>query len=149
MAHAHRKVIPAALVVLLLGAVGCSHRQAGSGASPNGGKGIGATLADYSITLALTSAPTGEVTFDVRNDAGQEHEFVVFETDLDADALPVDKVGDVKEDGKGVTHIDEIGGLQPGAGQAITLNLAPGNYVVICNLPGHYGQGMHSAFTVT
>ena len=27
--------------------------------------------------------------------------------------------------------------------------LAAGNYVLVCNLPGHYKAGMHTAFTVT
>jgi len=27
--------------------------------------------------------------------------------------------------------------------------LAAGHYVLVCNLPGHYKLGMHTAFTVT
>ena len=28
------------------------------------------------------------------------------------------------------------------------VTLAPGHYVVICNLPGHYASGMHADLTV-
>jgi len=29
------------------------------------------------------------------------------------------------------------------------VTLDAGSYVLICNLPGHYRQGMHSSFTVS
>ena len=37
-----------------------------------------------------------------------------------------------------------------GAGESVsaTFNLAPGNYVLFCNLWGHYEDGMYSAFRV-
>ena len=31
----------------------------------------------------------------------------------------------------------------------MALELDPGNYVLMCNLPGHYEAGMFAAFTVT
>jgi len=30
----------------------------------------------------------------------------------------------------------------------VTLDLAPGKYVLICNVAGHYQLGMHISFTV-
>ena len=111
--------------------------------------GIGVTEADYSVTPAETSAPAGELTFDITNDAEQTHEFVIFKTDLAPDALPVNDDGDVDEEGEGVTHIDEIEDITGGSTQSLTVSLDAGNYVFICNLPGHYKQWMHTAFTVT
>ena len=35
-----------------------------------------------------------------------------------------------------------------GHDQAFHTTLAAGNYVMVCNLPGHYKAGMHTAFTV-
>ena len=29
------------------------------------------------------------------------------------------------------------------------MTLDAGNYVFICNLPGHYAQGMHTSFTAS
>jgi uncharacterized cupredoxin-like copper-binding protein len=29
------------------------------------------------------------------------------------------------------------------------VNLDAGSYVFICNLPGHYAQGMHASFSVS
>jgi uncharacterized cupredoxin-like copper-binding protein len=117
--------------------------------SCGGGGGIGATEADYSITLDESSAPAGEVTFDVTNEAEQPHEFVVFKTDLAADALPTDDEGLVDESGEGVELIDEIEDVEGGSTQSLTVNLDAGSYVFICNLPGHYAQGMHASFSVS
>ncbi len=119
-----------------------------TGCSSDSG-GIGATEADYSITLDEDTAPAGDVTFDIQNDAGQVHEFVVFKTDLAPDALPTDDAGDVDEKGEGVTHIDEVEDIAGGSSESLTVKLDAGSYVLICNLPGHYKQGMHTGFTVT
>jgi uncharacterized cupredoxin-like copper-binding protein len=111
--------------------------------------GVDVTESDYKIELGSTSAPAGEVTFDVQNDAEQTHEFVVFKTDLAPDQLPTNADGDVDEEGEGVTHIDEIEDVTGGSSKSLTVNLDAGSYVLICNLPGHYRQGMHTAFTVS
>ena len=118
-------------------------------ASCGGGGGIGTTLADYTITLDESSGDAGELTFDVTNDAEQTHEFVIFQTDLAADALPTNEDGDVDEEGEGVTLIDEIEDIEAGSDESLTVNLDAGSYVFICNLPGHYRQGMHTTFTVS
>jgi uncharacterized cupredoxin-like copper-binding protein len=117
--------------------------------SCGGGGGIGATEVDYSITLDESSAAAGEVTFDVTNEAEQPHEFVVFKTDLAEDALPVDADGNVDESGEGVELIDELEDIAPGDNPSLTVNLDAANYVIICNIPGHYKQGMHTTFTVS
>ena len=111
--------------------------------------GIGVTEADFTVTPAETSAAAGELTFDITNDAEQTHEFVIFKTDLAPDALPLDADGNVDEEGEGVEHIDEIEDITAGSTQSLTVTLDAANYVFICNLPGHYQQGMHAAFTVT
>jgi uncharacterized cupredoxin-like copper-binding protein len=119
-------------------------------ASCGGDEGaVSATLADFSITLDSNSAPAGEVTFDVTNDAQQTHEFVVFQTDLAEDQLPTDENGDVDEEGEGVTLVDEIEDIAGGSSQSLTVNLNAASYVLICNLPGHYQQGMHASFSAS
>jgi len=111
--------------------------------------GIDVTVSDFKVEPAETSAPAGELTFDITNDAEQTHEFVIFKTDLAPDALPVGDDGDVDEEGEGVEHIDEIEDITGGSTQSLTVSLDAGNYVFSCNLPGHYEQGMHAAFTVS
>jgi uncharacterized cupredoxin-like copper-binding protein len=107
------------------------------------------TLADFTVTADPTSAPSGDVTFDVTNDAEQTHEFVVVQTDLAPDALPTDEDGNVDEEGEGITPIDEVEDVEGGSSQSLTVNLDAGSYVLFCNLPGHYQQGMHTSFTAS
>ena len=55
--------------------------------------------------------------------------------------------------GRALPHIatmavGETQELQPNASKSIQLTLAPGNYLLVCNVPGHYAAGMVLAFTV-
>jgi len=113
---------------------------------------VDVTLATYSLTLSANTARAGTVIFHVTNTAtDQKHEFVIFKTDLPEDQLPLTPDGNVDEEGAGVTHIDEVGDMDPGTSQDLTVVLEPGTYVVICNLTDnalHYQQGMHQVFTV-
>ncbi len=106
------------------------------------------TQKDFAITLDRGQALAGEITFNVRNDGPSVHEFVVFKTDASTDALPV-AANKVDEEAEDVTHIDEIEDIGAGESKHLTVMLDPGKYVLICNLPGHYGLGMRAGFDVT
>lgn len=111
---------------------------------------VDVTLETYKLTMSSTTAPAGEITFHVINKAAdQEHEFVIFRTDLPADQMPMNAEGNVDENGAGVTHVDEIQ-LAAGTSGDLKVTLDKGNYVMICNIPEnhHYTQGMYVAFTV-
>lgn len=136
------------IAVLALLSVSCSKDEDSSGGDgTSGGGGVGVTLADYSVTLDSTSLSAGDVTFNVTNDAGQVHEFVVVKTDLAEDALPLVE-GDVDEESTEISPVDEIEDIEPGTSPSLAATLEAGSYVALCNLPGHYGQGMHASFTV-
>jgi uncharacterized cupredoxin-like copper-binding protein len=111
--------------------------------------GIGVTLSDFKVEPAETSAAPGELTFDITNDAEQTHEFVIVKTDLAPDSLPTNTDGDVDEEGEGIEPVDEIEDITAGSTQSLTVTLDAGSYVFLCNLPGHYRQGMHTTFTVS
>ena len=136
------------IAVLALLSVSCSKDEDSSGGDgTGGGGGVGVTLADYSVTLDSTSLSAGDVTFNVTNDAGQVHEFVVVKTDLAEDALPLVE-GDVDEESTEISPVDEIEDIEPGTQPSLSVTLEAGSYVALCNLPGHYRQGMHTAFEV-
>ncbi|WP_245474327.1 sulfocyanin-like copper-binding protein [Mesorhizobium sp. M2A.F.Ca.ET.042.01.1.1] len=42
----------------------------------------------------------------------------------------------------------EVSELDPGASGTLTVDLKPGKYVLICNVPGHFATGMWTEFTV-
>ena len=112
-----------------------------------GPKKIDVSMTSYAIAPSADTMKAGDVTFHVTNNASdQVHEFVVVQTDLAADQLPLDANGDVSEDG--ITVVDEVEDVEQGASQDLSVNLTAGHYVLMCNLPGHFKQGMHVDFTV-
>ena len=140
-----RWLLAAAAVTLALGLSSCG----------GGGKSVDATLSNFKIDLGKASASSGEVTFNIKNDGPSVHEFVVLKTDLAPDQLPTTQengVTIVDEEGQGIEPVDEVEDIASGASADLTVNLQPGNYVLICNIAtdgGHYVQGMRSAFTVS
>ena len=129
----------------------CAGTQAQSSTQPPAGNpaqaAVNVSLKSYSVTPNPASAKAGSVTFNVSNDAtGEQHEFVVFKTDSAADQLPLGSDGNVDEAAAG--KVDEIEPIDAGKTGTLTVDLAAGHYVLICNRPGHYKLGMHSDFTV-
>lgn len=109
--------------------------------------GVTANLTDTSIDLSAPSAKAGDVTFHIKNTSTAEtHEFVVIQTDLPADQLVPGTDGRLDE--AKLTSMGEKGDILVGQGADLTLKLPSGHYLFICNLPGHYQAGMHTAFTV-
>jgi uncharacterized cupredoxin-like copper-binding protein len=131
-------------LVLITAAVAMVGSACG-GSSGAGGDGIEATLNDTSIQLSATDIASGDITFQVSNAGTLTHEFEVFATALADDALPVDESvvqsGDLDDEG-------EVEDVAPGTTVDFDVTLAPGHYVAICNLPGHYQRGMHVGFSV-
>jgi uncharacterized cupredoxin-like copper-binding protein len=107
---------------------------------------VNATLTDNKIVLDQATVPSGKITFLVSNAGTMTHEVVVLKTDIAADKIAPnpDEPGKMSEDGSQ----GESGDLDPTEKATFTLDLAPGNYVLICNQPAHYLLGMHIAFTV-
>jgi uncharacterized cupredoxin-like copper-binding protein len=132
-----------AMAVASIGAAGC-----GDDSGSNAAGTVDVTLSDFEMELSDSSAPAGEVTFEVENKGPSVHEFVVFNTDLEPHELPTDENGDVAE-GDDFAPVDEIEDIEKGATPKLTVDLDAGSYVLICNVAGHYRQGMRTSFTVT
>ena len=128
-------------------AMACGGDDDDSG-STSGAK-VDATLKDYQISLSESSVASGDVTFKIKNNGPSQHEFLVDRTDLAADALPYDDAGaKVKEDSPDLTNVGSKKEIDKGDSTSLTVNLPPGHYVLFCNIPAHYKQGMHVDFTV-
>ncbi len=54
----------------------------------------------------------------------------------------------VDEEGKGVQHVGEVEDVTAGATKPLTVDLSPGNHVLLCNLPSHYKLGMTTGLAV-
>jgi len=117
------------------------------------GKGMGMQGADASTAMVGIKAdrdlvPTGRVTFEVVNGSKDiVHEMVVAPVNPTV-PLPFDpNENGVKEDA--VQALGEVSELDPGASGSAELNLNPGQYILFCNVPGHYMLGMWTLLTVT
>ena len=88
----------------------------------------------------------GEVLLEVHNDGVVPHALSLIRTDLDPANLPIanGKV-DEKAAGELVGTIEEFPGGQIQVG---SFALTPGNYALVCNIPGHYQQGMYTTLVV-
>jgi len=149
-----RRVIAVASVgVLVLGCSGATTSPsvaAPSAAAPSGAGGttVAAILTEFKIESDATSAPAGSVSFALDNKGTVVHEFVVFQTDLAGDKLPLTADGTaVDEEGGGLTVVDEVEDIEVGATPTLTVDLPAGHYVLVCNVPAHYTSGMRADFT--
>lgn len=134
-------VVLVPLVLLALGGCGDDDDDGADG-------DVAVTLRDFEIDLGASSAAAGEVTFEVQNEGPSVHEFVVFQTDLGVDELPTDDDGNVAE-GDDFEPVDEIEDIAVDAEPSLTVDLEAGSYVLLCNVAGHYEEGMVTTFTVT
>jgi uncharacterized cupredoxin-like copper-binding protein len=103
---------------------------------------VGVGLREFAVDTTASTAAAGRVTFNVRNTGNVTHEFVVLRTAKPAGAL----LKGARADESG--NVGETGDLKADASKKLTLNLKPGHYALICNLPGHYKAGQHTDFTV-
>ncbi len=106
---------------------------------------VAVTMKDYKVELSVTTVKAGLVKFGVKNAGGMEHSFELIKTDLAYDKLPVDTgAAKAKEDGL----IKQVKTLGVGKVAVVTADLVAGNYVIICNVAGHYQLAMRVALTV-
>ena len=102
------------------------------------------------IAVSQDTMKAGEITFEVLNSSADTIHEMIFtrlrdltmlfpyignENKVDEDRMP-DILGEVSE-------------IDPGKSAALRLDLKPGNYLLFCNIPGHFVAGMWTIFTVT
>ena len=106
-------------------------------------------LKDFEVRQEATVVPAGTVSFLIRNQGPTTHEVIVVRTDLAPDKLPLQSDGlTVDEEERGVKFLEEVEGLDIDDRETLILDLAPGHYVLYCNLEGHYLGGMYEALIV-
>lgn len=113
-------------------------------ATPTGtGGGLKVTSSEFAFDPTTLDAAAGKVEITLDNAGKIPHELVLLKTDTAADKLPVsggrvsekDSVGEISETDGGKTAAHEF-------------DLKPGTYVFVCNIPGHYQDGMRGTLTV-
>jgi uncharacterized cupredoxin-like copper-binding protein len=113
------------------------------------GTPVNVRLEDFKVQRDMAVVPAGTVSFRILNQGPTTHEVNVVRTDRAPDKLPLQRDGlTVNEDAPGIDFLDEAEGLDIDDRQTLVLGLAPGHYVLYCNLEGHYLGGMYAALTV-
>ncbi len=115
-----------------------------------GGYGRGAMgQGMMAIRTDRNSVEAGAVTFDVTNwSRDLIHEMLVVAVANPDVQLPYDSSAQRIIEDK-IDSLGETEEMQPGAFKALTLDLKPGTYLLICNVAGHYAAGMWTVLTVT
>ncbi len=116
-----------------------------AGDGDGGATTINVSMTEWAVTPSAANASAGEVTFNVSNDGTTPHDFMAIRTDMPADGLPVEAGQVVTDDLDVVAETEEFAA---GEGGETSAELEAGNYVLICNIAGHYDLGMRTAFTV-
>ncbi len=99
-----------------------------SAPAETGTTAVSASLVDFGIELPETEMAAGEYEFEVTNDGGASHDFVV------------------ERDGEDVAAT-EI--LSSGGSETLAVTLEPGEYVIYCSVANHRSMGMEITVTVT
>ena len=160
------------IAVLAPGVAACGGND-DSSTSATGKGTVNVALGESGLTYFVkpdrTTLEDGTVTFAVTNEGELTHEFIVYANpdDVAAADLPIDAEADVaKLDEQSVIGAApyatppivpsdrEPGAADPripggGWGAELTVDLAAGKYILLCNLPGHYSGGkQYATFTV-
>lgn len=110
---------------------------------------ISGTVKEWAVAIDASEAKAGDVTFTMKNEGTVPHEFIIVKTDFAPGKIPLGADNRFNEDGEGVFVPGEISEWQPGTTGTVTLKLEPGNYQLLCNIAGHYANGMHTQLTVS
>jgi uncharacterized cupredoxin-like copper-binding protein len=122
---------------------------AGAAAAPAAGSTVGSLnvgLGDYFFSPQDATASAGKVKLSTVNTGQLPHELVLAKTNADPSQLPTKANGEVNEEK--LNSPGEVPDVAAGTTKHGTVNLAPGRYVMFCNLPGHYAAGMYGTLTV-
>jgi uncharacterized cupredoxin-like copper-binding protein len=127
------------LVALTLFAVACGSSSP-DGAAPPGGQAVRVKVSDFAIKAPQRIA-AGNVVFEVRNEGPDTHELILVRANGGELPLRRDDVT-IDEDALEPRTVSVLEDDNPRTVRAWKVRVAPGRYVLICNMSGHYLGGM-------
>jgi plastocyanin len=98
---------------------------------------------EFEFAPTAATAKAGRLTITMKNLGKVPHELVLLKTSTKADGLKVTD-GRVSE----ADSVGEISETDGGVSKDHTFTLKAGTYVYVCNIPGHYMDGMRGTLTV-
>jgi iron uptake system component EfeO len=124
-----RFVLPVAALATVPFLAACTSNATDSGDAGGAGGPISVTSSDSSCDVSATSAPAGNLTFDVSNSGSKVTEFYLYSAD-------------------GRRIVGEVENIGPGLQGKLIVTADEGSYQTSCR-PGMAGQGIRADFTVT
>jgi len=118
-------------------------------AEQTAGKSVEIKMGEYFFDPKDVTVSAGDVKITAPNTGKVLHELVLIKTNKDPGSFEASG-GEVDEDAieaSGATIPGEIPDVEPGKTKSATLKLTSGKYAMICNVPGHYEQGMYGSVT--
>jgi len=112
-----------AAVAVLAASCGGGAPRGQQPAAPAAGA-VTVTETEWAIAFPSTTLKAGKTTLVIKNQGTIEHNFVIEGLGVEVDAIPA------------------------GASREVTVDLRPGTYQVVCNIPGHLEAGMKTTITV-
>jgi hypothetical protein len=106
---------------------------------------IDVSVQEYAIDVDRPTLPAGSVEFKVTHLGEERHELAILRTDLAADDLPTTPDDTVDLEADGIDVVGTFDEVEPGDVVTMTFDLDAADYVIICNVPTHYEQGMRVA----
>jgi len=120
----------------------------GTAASRPAGRQVPVVERDFHIK-APAVVRAGDVRLDIRNAGPDTHELIVIRAARGPLRLPLRMDGLTVDEA--ALRSRTVGGIEPAkpaSTHSIDLHLAPGRYVLFCNMAGHYLGGMHTTLVV-
>lgn len=139
------------LPVTALAVAGCSGSStassspASSGAKAATGRTATVTASEFAFAPKTLAAKAGKLRVTLDNQGKIVHELILLKTSAAPGSLKVGADGRVSEK----ASVGEVSETKGGVSRSTTFDLKPGRYVYVCNLPGHYKDGMYGELTVS
>jgi uncharacterized cupredoxin-like copper-binding protein len=99
---------------------------------------------DYRFSAPEIDAKAGRLKVTLVNKGAVVHEFVVLRDGAAPGSLKPASNGRVSEK----ASVGEVSETDPGKTRTATLDLKPGRYIYVCNIPTHYMAGMYGELVV-
>ncbi len=109
---------------------------------------ITGSVGEWFVDVSAAKAEAGEVTFAIANFGTVAHEFLVVETMYAPGKIPVGANDRFDEQDPGIDVVDEIAEWSPNDAEVLRVTLERGRYELVCNLEGHYANGMWTSLVV-
>lgn len=141
----------ALVVVASVGLVSCGSDPTNYGTAPMDlvANKISGSVREWAIDVSAQKAKSGVVTFAIANFGTIPHEFIVVKTNFPVGEIPLGKNNRFDEDGEGVEAVDEITEFEVDTSHVLKVMLEPGAYQLLCNIAGHYKNGMYVGLAVS